>query len=44
VGDFTSFLSTDTGFGNVIFSKGKVSVKVVYGTIPVEKTVIGRGK
>ncbi|MBN9381286.1 MAG: hypothetical protein J0H74_10990 [Chitinophagaceae bacterium] len=39
VGDFTSFLSTATGFGNVTFSRGKASVKVVYGTISVEKIV-----
>jgi hypothetical protein len=35
VGDFTSFLSTETGFGTVNMTNGKVSVKVVYGTIPV---------
>ncbi|HEY8967762.1 MAG TPA: GH116 family glycosyl hydrolase, partial [Puia sp.] len=43
VGDFTSFLSTATGFGNVSYRGGKVSVKVVYGKIPVEKIVV-RGK
>jgi hypothetical protein len=43
-GDFTSFLSTATGFGNVTYSKGKVSVKVAYGTIPFEKIVIGGKK
>ncbi len=37
VGDFTTFLSTATGFGNVIFKNGKARVDVVYGTIPVEK-------
>lgn len=42
IGDFTSFLSTATGFGNVVFKAGKVSVKTVYGKIDVEKTVIGR--
>jgi hypothetical protein len=40
VGDFTSFLSTETGFGNVILKDGKVSVKEVFGKIPVEKLVI----
>lgn len=40
VGDFTSFLSTATGFGDVVYSNGKASVKAVYGTIPVEKIVI----
>ena len=41
VGDFTSFLSTDTGFGTVNFKQGKASVKVVYGKINIAKTVIG---
>jgi hypothetical protein len=40
VGDFISFLSTETGFGNVILKDGKVSVKEVFGKIPVEKLVI----
>lgn len=40
VGDFTSFLSTATGFGTVTFKGGKVSVKEYYGSIPVEKIVI----
>jgi uncharacterized protein (DUF608 family) len=42
VGDFTSFLSTATGFGDVSYHGGKVDVKVVYGKIPVEKIVVGR--
>jgi uncharacterized protein (DUF608 family) len=41
VGDFTSFLSTATGFGTVTFSKGKAAVKVVQGVIDVEKIIIG---
>jgi len=41
-GDFTSFLSTATGFGNVIFSKGKATVKVVYGKIDVNKVIVGK--
>jgi uncharacterized protein (DUF608 family) len=40
IGDFTSFLSTAKGFGNVTLKQGKVSVKVVYGEIPVGRTVI----
>jgi len=40
VGDFTSFLSTETGFGNVHYTKGKAAVKVVYGAIPVKEVVI----
>jgi uncharacterized protein (DUF608 family) len=42
VGDFTSFLSTATGFGNVSYHNGKVDLKVVYGSIPVGKVIIGR--
>jgi len=42
IGDFTSFLSTGTGFGTVTFKQGNASVKVVYGKIDVAKTVIER--
>jgi uncharacterized protein (DUF608 family) len=42
VGDFTSFLSTDSGFGNVSYQNGKAQLKVVYGTIDVQHTVVGR--
>jgi uncharacterized protein (DUF608 family) len=41
VGDFTSFLSTATGFGTVSLKAGKPSVKVVYGKIDIDKTVVG---
>jgi len=37
VGDFTSFLSTETGFGLVTQNMGKVSVNVVYGKIDIDK-------
>lgn len=37
VGDFTSFISTENGFGTVTFNNGKVSLSVAYGTIPVKK-------
>ena len=40
VGDFTSFLSTESGFGNVHFTKGKGTLKVAYGSIPVKEIVI----
>jgi hypothetical protein len=40
VGNFTSFLSTDTGFGNVVYSKGKANVNVTYGKIDVQHFVI----
>lgn len=41
IGDFTSFLSTETGFGNVILKDGKASLKTVYGNIKVDKVVVG---
>ena len=40
VGDFTSFLSTETGFGNVSLKAGKSSLNVVYGSIQVKKVVV----
>ena len=39
IGDFMSFLSTDSGFGNVVYKKGKVQLQVVYGKIPVKQIV-----
>lgn len=44
IGDFTSFLSTNTGFGNVIYKSSKANVKVLYGKIEIRKIVIGQGK
>lgn len=43
VGDFTSFISTETGFGTVSYKNGKISLEVVYGDIPV-KAMIDMGK
>ena len=40
IGDFTSFLSTDTGFGNVGLKDGKPFIKVVYGTIDAKKVMV----
>jgi hypothetical protein len=40
VGDFISFLSTETGFGNVHYTKGKATINVVYGLIPVKKVIV----
>jgi len=40
IGSFTSFISTATGFGTVTFKAGKPSLKVVYGTIPINKTIV----
>jgi len=39
-GDFTSFLSTETGFGNIGMKNGKPFLDVVYGEIPVKNFVI----
>jgi uncharacterized protein (DUF608 family) len=41
VGDFTSFLSAEKGFGTVTFKAGKATIKTVYGTIDVIKTIVG---
>ena len=40
VGDFTTFLSAETGFGNVELKQGKVSVNMVYGKLDVKKIVV----
>ena len=40
VGDFTSFIGTATGFGTITLKSGKATVNVVYGNIPVTRTVI----
>src|SRR6476469_7537358 len=40
IGDFTSFLSTETGFGTVSLKAGKPSVNLVYGNIEVNKIII----
>ncbi|MES1214384.1 MAG: GH116 family glycosyl hydrolase, partial [Bacteroidota bacterium] len=40
VGDFTSFFSTETGFGTVSLKAGKVAVNVVHGKIQIDKTEV----
>ena len=40
IGDFTSFISTATGFGNVRFEKGQATLDVVYGDITVKDYII----
>ncbi|MET6996462.1 GH116 family glycosyl hydrolase [Chitinophaga defluvii] len=40
VGDFTSFISTNKGFGTVSLRKGIPSLDVVYGSIPAEKAMV----
>lgn len=40
IGDFVSFLSTETGFGNVIYKSGRASLRVLYGQIKVDRIVL----
>ena len=40
IGDFTSFLSTETGFGTVSLKNNKASLNVVYGKIPADKVIV----
>jgi hypothetical protein len=40
IGDFTSFLSTETGFGTVSLKNEKLSLKIYYGKIPAEKAIV----
>jgi hypothetical protein len=40
IGDFTGFISTETGFGNVGLKDGKPFVKMVYGHLDVKKTMV----
>jgi len=40
IGDFTSFISTDTGFGNAGLKNGKPFLKTVFGDIIVKKFVL----
>ena len=40
IGDFKSFLSTETGFGNVGLKNGKPFVNMVYGTLDIKKVVV----
>lgn len=44
VGDFTSFISTDKGFGTVSLHKGKPSLTVAYGNIPVKEVIVSGKK
>jgi len=40
IGAFSSFLSTNTGFGTVELKNGQPTVTVVSGTIPVDKYIV----
>jgi uncharacterized protein (DUF608 family) len=44
VGDFTSFLSTEKGFGTVSLRRGKPSLHIAYGTIPVKRVMVAGKK
>jgi uncharacterized protein (DUF608 family) len=43
-GDFTTFISTATGFGNTGIKNGKPFLEVVYGDITVKRYVNSRGQ
>jgi hypothetical protein len=40
IGDFTSFLSAETGFGNVGLKNGKPFFNAVYGTLNIKKFIV----
>ena len=40
IGDFKSFISTETGFGVVSLSKNKPSLNIVLGHIPIKKILV----
>ena len=44
VGDFRSFLCTNTGYGTVVFKDGKAMIEVTSGQIPVSNIVISQKK
>ncbi len=40
IGDFTGFISAETGFGNVGLKDGKPFIKMVYGDLDVKKFIV----
>jgi uncharacterized protein (DUF608 family) len=44
LGDFTGFLSTGTGFGDVIYRDGKVKVDITYGKVDIHHIVVGHSQ
>jgi uncharacterized protein (DUF608 family) len=42
IGDFVSFLSTATGFGNVICKNGQVKFHGVYGKLDIQRVVVAK--
>ena len=43
IGDFTGFISTETGFGNAGLKNGKPFLEVVFGEISVKEITTGQG-
>jgi hypothetical protein len=41
IGDFTCFISTETGFGTVTLKNNKPSLNVAYGNIKADKIFVG---
>jgi len=39
-GDFTSFISTETGFGNAGIRNGKAFIDIKYGEIPIKEIIV----
>jgi len=44
IGDFTSFISTEKGFGTVSLKQGKPSISIAYGKIPVKRVMVSGKK
>lgn len=44
IGNFTSFISTETGFGTVRLKDGKPSMKIVHGTLEVDNVLVSGKK
>jgi len=42
IGDFTSFISTETGFGNVGLKNGKPFLNTVYGRLVLRSLLLDR--
>jgi hypothetical protein len=40
VGDFTSFMATQSGYGTVSLNQGKPSMKIASGTIAIDKVFV----
>lgn len=40
IGDFTSFVSTEKGFGTVSLKNGAPSLEIVHGTLAVDKVIV----